>query len=241
MPPIWDCGCIADGMHPADVSKCRKRPHPAQVEQLELELKQIRIDRANRQRMLDALQAREVLPPSPELDQENVLPINETAAEIAAIKNIIMTTVWWDDYVIDHRFRPHNIYVFNLRYYLKGDLNNYCTPGSWSPSLLKVLCQDCETEDVLIRNLTPLLFFSKTLTLTADQNGKITIPYDQRPGWFLTSNRGFANVRESLMIRVSEMRLPMFMNFTNLWEFHCSQCYVNLFTERVVNRTRYHD
>ena len=241
MPPRWLCGCIADGMHPADVSKCRKRPHPAQVEELEMQLIEIRVQRQNRALLEQALRAREVLPPSPLLDQENVLPINETAAENAAIRNIIMNTLWWDDFVIDHRFRPHNTYVFSLRCHLRGDLETYCTVGRWNPVGLKLLCHDCATEDILVQHLDPLLFFAENITLTSDGEGIITIPYNKRPGWYLTSASAFSGVRENLMVIISEMRLPMYLNFRNLWEFHCSQCYVNLFTERVVNRSRYYD
>ena len=240
-PPMWSCGCMADGMHPAHANRGTRRTHPSQVEALEMELREIRVERENRAVLEQALRSREVLPPSPRLDQENVLPINETAAEVAAIRNIIMNTLWWDDYVIDHRFRPHNTYVFSLRCHLRGDLETYCTVGMWNPARLKLLCHDCATEDLLVQHLEPLLFFAENVTLTSDGEGIITIPYNQRPGWYLTTATAFANVRESLMFIISEMRLPMFMNFANLWEFHCSQCYVNLFTERVVNRSRYYD
>ena len=234
MPPIWKCGCIADGMHGSHALKCRKRVTPAQVEELEME---IRMDQANRKRIADALRSREVLPPSPMLDQENVLPRNETAAEVAAIRHIVMNTDWWDDYVIDHRFRPNNTYTFSLKCYLKGDRQSYWTVGLWHPDRLKLLCQWCNDEDLLVRDLESLFCFHQDVILTADGEGVMTIPYTDRPSWYLTSHQSFNHVRERLMLRIAEMRLPRFMNICNLWEFHCSQCYVNLFTERVVNTT----
>ena len=175
-----------------------------------------------------------------EYEEDTEVESEDEDAEML-INQIKMVGYQWDDYTIDYVFPPNRTFHFHFRATLHGSNRTYRS-GQWYPSLHKLYCMGCMHEIIQRRMQAGelLSYIGKAVTLTSDQDGKIIIPYWFRPAFFLTEDDLFYAERETLMNLIASMELPVFHNDHRLlWEFHCSLCFKNLFTESVTDVTTY--
>jgi hypothetical protein len=171
-------------------------------------------------------------------DEETEVESEDEDAEML-INQIPMVGYQWDDYTINYVFRPNRTFHFHFRATLHGNPRTYRT-GQWHPSMHKLYCMNCMGEIIRRRMQAGelLSYIGQAVTLCSGPDGKIIIPYWFRPAFFLTEDDLFYAERETLMNLIAGMELPMLHNEHRLlWEFHCSSCFKNLFTESVTDVT----
>lgn len=161
--------------------------------------------------------------------------------EIVEIRRMLMQFDQQGNYLMNHRFRPGDWYRFHVTAFLCGDRASYLD-GRWTSSCQKLMCRLCARghDEELIQDGDRLYFVDYTIQLRANAEGLVVIPYYGRPSHYLTESKHFVVNRDELVEKISKMYLDQAgdENFI-CWEFHCSLCYVNLFTKNVINVSGY--
>jgi hypothetical protein len=161
--------------------------------------------------------------------------------EIDEIRDVIMQYESQGHYMVNHRFRPGDWYRFHVTAFMCGDRDSYLT-GRWNVRRHKLLCRLCarwRDENPLVGGAC-LTYVDFTIQLKAGAEGLVSIPYYGRPSHFLAEARHFVENRDELVERISKMYLEKYADKEFIcWEFHCSLCYVNLFTKNVINVSEY--
>lgn len=161
--------------------------------------------------------------------------------EIEEIRAILMQFDQKGNYIINHRFRPLNLYRFHVTAFLRGDRASYLA-GRWSPGKHQLLCRTCARwcDEEPIQDGEKLYFVDYTIQMRSSADGLVVIPYYARPSYYLTETKDFVENRDELAEEISNMFLDKYDDKDFIcWEFHCYHCYVNLFTKNVINVTGY--
>ena len=161
--------------------------------------------------------------------------------EIEEIRYILMQFDQQGHYMLNYRFRPMNLYRFHVTAFLRGDRASYLD-GRWSPGQHQLMCRTCArwSDEQPIQDGAKLYFVDFTIQLRASADGLVCIPYYARPSYYLTETKDFVENRDELTEKISKMYLDKYDDKDFIcWEFHCSHCYVNLFTKNVINVTGY--
>lgn len=241
-PPTFVCGCVANACDARLARQGRRMPAWSQVESL---MKYLEENPPPRE-VADAevtedpdpyierwLEAAEEMHPSDEED--------EYEDEDIRISLVKMVRYQSGDYRMECRFEPNRTFHFHVRALLHGHYNRYIA-GRWHTSLHKLYCMSCVAAVNRSRRRTgePLKFIGEAFNLTTDARGFITIPYWFRPSFFLSDIPGLETERETVADLIAALVLPALGRAYQLrWEFHCSSCYCNIFTENVSDVT-YH-
>ena len=253
-PPTFSCGCVANAGDGRLSRRARRMPSRAQIEELLKYLEEnpppLSADQTttNPDPYIERwLQAAERIHESDGEDvPDDVVVVEETEEESEddeeiPISDIEMIGYQFEDYRMDYIFEPGKTYHFHVQAFLHGHMNRYIS-GQWHPSLHKLYCMSCmrSVNRGRMRAGEPLKFIGEAFNLTSDENGTIVIPYWFRPGFFLSDSGNDQVAREDLMDLIASMVLPRFSGSRRLrWEFHCSFCWKNLFTECVSDVTLY--
>ena len=161
--------------------------------------------------------------------------------EIGEIRQMTMQFDQQGHFIMNHRFRPGDWYRFHVTAFMRGDRKSYLD-GRWTSSLHTLLCRRCARgrDEEPIQDGDRLYFIDYTIQLRAGAEGVIVIPYYGRPSHYLAMSSHFEVNREELVEKISKMYLDTLGDKDFIcWEFHCSRCYVNLFTKNVINVTGY--
>jgi hypothetical protein len=161
--------------------------------------------------------------------------------EIRDIRQMTMQFDQQGHYLMNHRFSPGDWYRFHVTAFMRGDRKSYLG-GGWTSSLHKLMCRNCARllDEEPIQDGDRLDFVDYTIQLRAGADGLISIPYYGRPSHYLAEASHFVVYREELVEKISKMYLETLGDKDFIcWEFHCSRCYVNLFTKNVINVTGY--
>lgn len=158
--------------------------------------------------------------------------------EIEAIRDVVMQAGQEEDFRVNHGFRPGDWYRFHVTAFLRGDKKSYLD-GEWTARCLQLLCRTCAISDGGGTG-DALAFIDYTVQLKADARGVVRIPHYARPAHYLTESAGLVAKKEEITGKICNMHLGRFLGLDDVcWEFHCSRCFVNLFTKNVINITAY--
>lgn len=242
-PPTFACGCVANARDGRLVKRGRRMPEWSEVDSL---LKYLEKNPAPRE--LPRVEVTEN--PDPYIERwlnaaEEMHASEEEEEEYEdvdiPISQILMVRYQRGDYRMESIFEPNRTFHFHIRALLHGHYNRYIA-GRWHTSLHKLYCMSC-VDSVNRRRLRagePLKFIGEAFNLTSDARGFITIPYWFRPSFFLSDIPGMEYERETLADLIGGLVLPSLGRAYQVrWEFHCSSCYKNIFTENVSDVT-YH-
>ena len=255
-PPTFACGCVADARDGKLSRSGRLMPRWEEIEELLEYLKK------NPPPPMETTTTT-TTNPDPHIERwlhaaeemyqsdEDLVVVQETEddddeaesedEEEMDISSIEMTGYQFPDYTMNYEFEADKTYHFHIQAYLHGHARRYRS-GDWHPSLHKLYCMSCmaSVNGGSLRAGEPLKFIGQSFNLTSDENGEIIIPYWFRPAYFLSDSGDDQGRRETLMDLISSMVLPRFAHSRQLrWEFHCSFCRKNLFTECVSDVTLY--
>jgi len=161
--------------------------------------------------------------------------------EIREIRQMTMQFDQQGHYLMNHRFRPGDWYRFHVTAFMRGDRKSYLD-GGWTSSLHWLTCRNCARllDEEPIQDGDRLDFIDYTIQLRAGAEGVISIPHYGRPSHYLAEPSRFVVYRDEMVEKISKMHLETFGDKDFIcWEFHCSRCYVNLFTKNVINVTGY--
>ena len=161
--------------------------------------------------------------------------------EIEDIRDLVMQWGQEEDFRMNHGFRPGNLYRFHVTAFLRGDEESYLA-GEWTARCQQLMCRTCArwSDDADEAVGVPLAFIDYTIQLKADARGVVVIPHYARPAHFLTETADFVAMKDELTRTICRLPLARFLGMDDVcWEFHCSRCYVNLFTKNVINITAY--
>jgi hypothetical protein len=162
--------------------------------------------------------------------------------EIREIRQMTMQFDQQGHYLMNHRFRPGDWYRFHVTAFMRGDRTSYLD-GRWTSRCHMLMCRNCarlSDEEESTRDGDKLDFIDYTIQLRAGAEGVVSIPYYGRPSHYLAEPSHFEVNRDELVAKISKMYLETIGDKDFIcWEFHCSRCYVNLFTKNVINVTGY--